>query len=65
VVSKDRAGTVIQLEEYFITDLVEFMDHDGKNAGFIIADDEDEVMGVDDLSALLRAQENFKLLQTS
>jgi hypothetical protein len=41
------------------------MDHDGKNAGFIIADDEDEVMGVDDLSALLRAQEKFKLLQTS
>jgi bifunctional N-acetylglucosamine-1-phosphate-uridyltransferase/glucosamine-1-phosphate-acetyltransferase GlmU-like protein len=53
------------MEEYFITDLVEFMDHDGKNAGFIIADDEDEVMGVDDLSTLLRAQEKFKLLQTS
>jgi bifunctional UDP-N-acetylglucosamine pyrophosphorylase / glucosamine-1-phosphate N-acetyltransferase len=62
VVSKERDGTVIQLEEYFITDLVELMDHDGKSAGFIIADDEDEVMGVDDLSALLRAQEKFRKL---
>jgi bifunctional UDP-N-acetylglucosamine pyrophosphorylase/glucosamine-1-phosphate N-acetyltransferase len=58
-VSKERDGTVIQLEEFFITDLVEFMDHDGKSVGCILADDEDEVMGVDDLSALLRAQENF------
>ncbi len=60
VVSKERDGTVVQLEEFFITDLVEFMDHDGKSVGCIVAEDEDEVMGVDDLSALLRAQEKFR-----
>ena len=64
VVSKERDGTVIQLEEFFITDLVEFMDHDGKSVGCILAEDEDEVMGVDDLSALLRAQENFTKFHT-
>ena len=60
VVSKERNGTLIQLEEFFITDLVEFMDHDGKSVGCIVAEDEDEVMGVDDLPALLRAQEEFR-----
>ncbi len=59
VVSKERDGKEIKLEEYFITDLVEFLDHDGKAVGCIMAEDEDEVMGVDDLSALRRAQEKF------
>ena len=65
VVSKERDGTLIQLEEFFMTDLVEFMDHDGKSVGCILAEEEDEVMGVDDVSALLRAQEEFKKLQAS
>jgi bifunctional UDP-N-acetylglucosamine pyrophosphorylase/glucosamine-1-phosphate N-acetyltransferase len=65
VVSKERDGAMIQLEEYFITDLVEFLDHDGKSVGCIVAEDEEEVMGVDDLSALQRAQEKFKALQTT
>jgi bifunctional UDP-N-acetylglucosamine pyrophosphorylase/glucosamine-1-phosphate N-acetyltransferase len=64
-VSKERDGQVVQLEEYFITDLVEFLDHDGKSVGCIVAENEDEVMGVDDLSALLRAQEEFKKHQTA
>ncbi|HEX9911008.1 MAG TPA: NTP transferase domain-containing protein [Desulfatiglandales bacterium] len=64
VVSKERDGTGIQLEEFFITDLVEFMDHDGKSVGCILAEDEDEVMGVDDLSALQRAQEEFRKQHT-
>jgi len=63
VVSKERDRQLVQLEEYFITDLVELLDHDGKVVGCIVADDEDEVMGVDDLSALRRAQERFKTLQ--
>lgn len=63
VVSKERDRQLVQLEEYFITDLVELLDHDGKVVGCIVADDEDEVMGVDDLSALLKAQENFKKLR--
>ena len=32
----------------------------GRASGVILAEDEDEVMGVDDLSALLRAQEKFR-----
>jgi bifunctional N-acetylglucosamine-1-phosphate-uridyltransferase/glucosamine-1-phosphate-acetyltransferase GlmU-like protein len=63
VVSKEREGKLVQLEEFFMTDLVELLDHDGKRVGCIVAEDEDEVMGVDDLSALLRAQEIFKVLQ--
>jgi len=59
IVSKERDGKVVQLEEYFITDLVEFLDHEGKSVGCIVAEDEEEVMGVDDVSALLRAQEEF------
>jgi bifunctional UDP-N-acetylglucosamine pyrophosphorylase/glucosamine-1-phosphate N-acetyltransferase len=59
VVSKERDGKEIKLEEYFITDLVEFLDHDGKSVGCIVTADEEEVMGVDDVSALLKAQEEF------
>ena len=63
VVSKEREGKVVQMEEFFMTDLVELLDHDGKRVGCIVAEDEDEVMGVDDLSALLRAQEEFRKCQ--
>jgi bifunctional UDP-N-acetylglucosamine pyrophosphorylase/glucosamine-1-phosphate N-acetyltransferase len=64
-VSKERDGKAVQLEEYFITDLVELLDRDGKRVGCIVTEDEDEVMGVDDLSALQRAQEKFKTLQST
>jgi bifunctional UDP-N-acetylglucosamine pyrophosphorylase/glucosamine-1-phosphate N-acetyltransferase len=64
-VSKERDGRMVQVDEYFITDLVEFLDSDGKSVGCIVVENEDEVMGVDDLPALLRAQEKFKQLQTS
>ena len=60
VVSKERDGKEIKMEEYFITDLVEFLDHDGKSVGCIVAEDEEEVMGVDDVSALRRAQKRFR-----
>jgi bifunctional UDP-N-acetylglucosamine pyrophosphorylase/glucosamine-1-phosphate N-acetyltransferase len=60
VVSKEREGKETKLEEYFITDLVEFLDHDGKSVGCIVAEDEEEVMGVDDVSALRRAQKRFR-----
>jgi bifunctional UDP-N-acetylglucosamine pyrophosphorylase/glucosamine-1-phosphate N-acetyltransferase len=65
VVSKERDGKEIMLEEYFITDLVEFLDRDGKRVGCIVAEDEEEVMGVDDLSALRRAQEKFRTIQAT
>jgi bifunctional UDP-N-acetylglucosamine pyrophosphorylase/glucosamine-1-phosphate N-acetyltransferase len=64
-VSKERSGKAVQLEEYFITDLVEFLDQDGKRVGCIVAENEEEVMGVDDVSALQRAQEKFKSLRTT
>jgi bifunctional UDP-N-acetylglucosamine pyrophosphorylase / glucosamine-1-phosphate N-acetyltransferase len=65
IVSKERDGRVVQIEEFFITDLVEFLDRDGKRVGCIVAEDEEEVMGVDDLSALRRAQEKFRAIQTT
>lgn len=64
IVSKERDGRVVQLEEYFITDLVELLDHEGKSVGCIVTKDEEEVMGVDDLSALQRAQERFRRSQS-
>ena len=60
IVSKERDGRTVQIEEYFITDLVEFLAHDANRVGCIVAKDEEEVMGVDDLSTLLRAQEEFR-----
>jgi bifunctional UDP-N-acetylglucosamine pyrophosphorylase/glucosamine-1-phosphate N-acetyltransferase len=65
IVSKERDGRVVRIEEFFITDLVEFLDRDGKRVGCIVAEDEEEVMGVDDLAALRRAQEKFRAIQTT
>jgi len=65
VVSKEREGKMVPVEEYFITDLVELLDRDGKSVGCILAEDEEEVMGVDDLPALQRAQEKFRKLHSS
>lgn len=59
-VLKDRDGTTVELEEFFITDLVEYMVEDGLSVGFVPARDEEEVMGVDDLDSLVRAQEAFR-----
>lgn len=55
-VVKRRDGDEVSLDEYFITDLVEYLSRDGLHVGFIEAADEDEVMGVDDPEALGRAQ---------
>ena len=59
-VCKEIDGTMTEVEEFFITDLVELMEQDGLNVGYVIAKDENEVMGVDDLSALLKAQKIFE-----
>jgi bifunctional UDP-N-acetylglucosamine pyrophosphorylase/glucosamine-1-phosphate N-acetyltransferase len=58
-VLKKISGKAIEVEEYFITDLVEYMNEDGLSVGFIIAEDEKEVMGVDDITALYNAREIF------
>jgi len=58
-VRKDVDGRPKDVSEYFITDLVEYMYEDGLSTGYIIAEDEEEVMGVDDPAALKRAQEIY------
>lgn len=58
-VVKDRNGRMVEIEEFFITDLVELMCSDGLTVGYVIAGDESEVMGLDDLQALQKAQEHF------
>ena len=59
-VIKEREGRMVKVEEYFITDLIEWMHKDGLSVGYVLAQDEDEVMGVDDLPALLKVQGLFQ-----
>ncbi|MFH1351588.1 MAG: NTP transferase domain-containing protein [Pseudomonadota bacterium] len=61
-VLKERNGTRVELEEYFITDLIEYMHTDGLKVGYVLAEDEDEVMGIDDLPSLMKARKIFKHL---
>ncbi len=60
VVKKEREGVPCEQEEFFITDLVEYLPLSGCSTGFVLSDDEDEVMGVDDPSALAKAQEIYR-----
>ena len=59
-VLKERDGKMLEVEEFFITDLVELMNKDGLKIGYVIAGDEDEVMGIDDLPSLIKAQKIYK-----
>jgi bifunctional UDP-N-acetylglucosamine pyrophosphorylase/glucosamine-1-phosphate N-acetyltransferase len=61
-VLKDREGKRIEVEEFFITDLIELMHQEGLKIGYVMAGDGNEVMGVDDLPALKKAQEIFKAM---
>ena len=54
-VQKEIRGKLTSVEEFFMTDLVEYMCDDGLSVGHVIGT-EDEVMGVDDLSAIIKAQ---------
>ena len=56
VVTKNRDGRMVEIEEFFITDLIEFLNRDGLPVGFVEAEDEREVMGVDTPDALKCAQ---------
>jgi bifunctional UDP-N-acetylglucosamine pyrophosphorylase/glucosamine-1-phosphate N-acetyltransferase len=60
LVQKEVNGVVCDQEEFFITDLVEHMPLEGHSVGYIISNDENEVMGIDDLSALLKAQKIYE-----
>ncbi len=54
-VQKERGGEWVTVEEYFLTDLVEWMSEDGLSIGVLHAPEE-EVMGVDSPEALRTAQ---------
>ncbi len=60
IVVKKINGVPTQIEEFFITDLVEYMVADGLSIGYVMTEDETETMGVDDPDALLKAQEIYK-----
>ncbi len=60
IVHKEIGGELNEVEEYFITDIVEYMCDDGLPVGYVLGD-EDEVMGVDDLAAITKAQELYSL----
>lgn len=60
VVHKDIDGKMTPIEEFFITDLIEYMVEDERAVGYVVSDDETETMGVDDLAALESAQRIFK-----
>jgi bifunctional UDP-N-acetylglucosamine pyrophosphorylase/glucosamine-1-phosphate N-acetyltransferase len=59
-VRKEREGKTVEVQEFFLTDLVELMHGDGLRVTCVVAESEDEVMGVDDVASLTKAQEIFK-----
>ncbi|MFO7496281.1 MAG: MobA-like NTP transferase domain containing protein, partial [Desulfobacterales bacterium] len=59
-VHKQVNGRMTAIEEFFITDLIEFMVADGRAVGYLVAEDETETMGIDDLGALEKAQARLK-----
>lgn len=60
VVHKEVNGRMTAIEEFFITDLIEYMVQDGKSVGYHVADDEIETMGIDDGDALQKAQAIYR-----
>ncbi|WP_372680910.1 NTP transferase domain-containing protein [Desulfosarcina sp.] len=60
MVQKQVNGRMTDIEEYFFTDLIEFMVNDGKPVGFHVVDDEFETMGIDDVAALEKAQAIYR-----
>jgi bifunctional UDP-N-acetylglucosamine pyrophosphorylase/glucosamine-1-phosphate N-acetyltransferase len=60
IVEKEIDGTLVEFEEFFITDLIEYMSADNMAVGYTIAENPVEMMGVDDLSALAKAQSIFR-----
>ncbi len=59
IVNKEIDGRMTSIEEFFITDLIEFLVEDGLPVGYILIEDENEAMGIDDQVALENAQRLF------
>jgi bifunctional UDP-N-acetylglucosamine pyrophosphorylase/glucosamine-1-phosphate N-acetyltransferase len=60
LIRKEVEGKWTEVEEFFITDVVAMMHGDGLEVGCVRVEDEWEVMGVDDLSALGKAQSVYR-----
>ncbi|MFZ0450226.1 MAG: NTP transferase domain-containing protein [Desulfatiglandaceae bacterium] len=60
LIQKEINGEWTRVEEFFVTDMVALMHGDGLEVGCILAKDELEVMGVDDLAALDKAQSVYR-----
>jgi len=60
IVQKEINGQMTDIEEFFITDLIEFMVQDGKPVGYQVVEDETETMGIDDGGALEIAQDLYR-----
>lgn len=58
IVTKQRGEQWLEIKEYFLTDLVEFLSKDGMDVGMVIVE-EDEVIGVDTPEALERVQSEY------
>jgi bifunctional UDP-N-acetylglucosamine pyrophosphorylase/glucosamine-1-phosphate N-acetyltransferase len=56
IVHKEVDGKMTAIEEFFFTDLIEYMVRDGNPVGFHVVADEFETMGIDDVDALEKAQ---------
>lgn len=56
IVIKEIDGNQVEIEEFFITDLVEYMVADGLSIGYTVAENEYDTMGIDDPEALMKAQ---------
>ena len=56
IVKKEVNGKMVDIEEFFFTDLIQYMVQDGKRVGFRVVEDEFETMGIDDVAALEKAQ---------
>lgn len=64
IVHKEINGKITAIEEFFITDLIEYMVDDGQPVGYLLAEDDSETMGIDDHAALQKAQTLFKARNT-
>ena len=63
IVHKEVNGEMTAIEEFFITDLIEYMVTDGRSVGYVVTEDEAETMGIDDRDALEKAQAIYKGLK--
>ncbi len=59
IVQKEVNGKLTDIEEFFFTDLIEYMVEDGKSVSYHVVGDEQETMGIDDVDALQKAQAIF------